>query len=396
MWTVQELADRLTRHGQEANLRAVFDLSHRALPPAQRRLFRLLGLHAGADFTAESAAALHHTTPERAEVLLESLLDEHLLQQATAGRYRMHDLLRAYARDRAQAEEPPARRRAAVHRLLTWYLHTAESARTELDPHRSRIFDLVPLRAGCMVRTFGGYDEALAWFEAERSTLREVVATAAHRAPEVAWQLPWVLLSFYYRRSHWDDWVATYEIGLAAARSLGERRGEAIMWRGLGVANSDLRRFEVALDCHRRAQALLERVGDRHGQAWNLNNAGVIHFDLGELTEAAGHFERALLVQHGIGDQAGLRFTLSTLGDLHRDNGRLGEALRHYREALATSRMLADQRITARVLAGIAETLTADGKAEQARTYWCQALTIFDELGDAQAESVRAKLTEIS
>jgi hypothetical protein len=101
-------------------VRAAFDMSYLALPPEQRRVFRLLGLHPGDDFGVNSAAALVDAGPADADELLEGLLDEHLLWQTTPGRYRMHNLLRLYARDRAHHDEPAPDRDAAVYRLACY------------------------------------------------------------------------------------------------------------------------------------------------------------------------------------------------------------------------------------------------------------------------------------
>ncbi|MCP2169734.1 AfsR/SARP family transcriptional regulator [Goodfellowiella coeruleoviolacea] len=444
-WSVTDLVDRL-EHGENRlddlapprtrGLPAVFDLSYRALPPRQQRTFRLLGLHPGEDFTAESTSALVGTTPQHADLLLEALLDEHVLHQATAGRYRFHDLMRSYARERARLDEDPADRRASVHRLLTWYLHAAEAARAVLDPQRTRIISLHPLPAGCVLPGFADHAAALRWFEANRAALLAAVRAAAeHDLLPVAWQLPWVLLSFYYRRSHWDDWLTTHRVALDAARALGDRRAEGITWRNLGVAHSDLRQFDTAIDCHRRAEALLAEVGDRHGQAWNLNNVGVVYVDVHRLAEAADCFsralpmfqetgdqqgeaiclnnlgdthrllgepdratdclERALALQRRRDDQSGLRYTLSTLGDVHHDTGRHQQALSCYRQALAISQALGDQRTTARALAQVAATLHAIGDTAAAREHWRRALAIFDELGDRDADEIRARLAAL-
>ncbi|MFI9379732.1 AfsR/SARP family transcriptional regulator [Kutzneria sp. NPDC052558] len=441
LWTVRQLADRLARDEHTLDslsphthgLQTIFDLSYRAVPAQQRRLFRLLGLHIGADFTAESAAALSGTRPEHAERLLEALLDEHLLRQVVAGRYCFHDLIRPYARDRVQAEETTVEREQAVQRLLAWYLHTAESARGVLDPHRVRIIDLHPLPADCVVSAFRDHDDGLAWFEAERVNLVAAVRAAARWGlPAVAWQLPWVLLSFFYRRSHWHDWIATYRIALEATRSLGKLREEGVIWRGLGVAHSDIREFDIAIDCHRRAQTILEETGDRHGQAWNLNNLGVAFVDLDRLPAAAdcfgralpmfretgdrqgvgiclnnlgdthrrlgapavaiGHLQEALAVQRDIDDQAGMQFTLTSLGDVHRDVGQYEIALRHYRDALSTSERIADRRAVARTLANLAQTYDLTGDADRAVEHRRRALAIFTELGDTQADDIRVLL----
>ncbi|MCC8242758.1 AfsR/SARP family transcriptional regulator [Saccharothrix luteola] len=432
-WTVADLADHLTPSGRRpatalTSLDTVFDLSYRALPPVARRTFRLLALQVGDDFTAESVAALSGHGVEDAEQQLEHLLDEHLVQQADARRYRLHDLVREYARRRTAVEGDEVDR--AVRRLLVWYLHAAESARGVLDPTRVRIIDLPEPPADVVVPSFSGYDDAVRWFEQEHAALTAAVRTAAAQdLAVVAWQLAWVLLSFHYPRSHWDDWIGCYHAGLAAAKQAGLRRGEGIMWRGLGVAYSDLRRYDTAVHCHVRAQGLLEEVGDVHGQAWNLNNLGVIHVDLGELDRAADcfrralpmfratgdrqgegfalnnlgdtylglgrtdlaadHLERALAIQRETDDQMGLQFTLSTLGELHHRTGSYGEALRYHREALALSRRLNHPRTTARALTNLARTHDQLDEPAEARRHRQEAHDIFQEIGDPQAAEVQ-------
>ncbi|HEU5473683.1 MAG TPA: BTAD domain-containing putative transcriptional regulator [Actinophytocola sp.] len=436
LWTTDDLATRLLRmtsRDQPASgthdLHAPFTLSYRALALAHQRTFRLLGWHPGDDFTAESAAAIASITPEDAELHLEALLDEHLVLQTTPHRYRLHDLVRSFARGLAHPQEA----KEAVDRLLVWYLHAAESARATFDPRRLRVIELHPMPAGLLIPQSATNDDALAWYHAERDTLRQAVRIAAESdTPQIAWQLAWILLSFYYRRSHWDDWIATFQIALTVARSLGDRRAEGIVWRGLGVAHSDMHQFPTSIECHHQAQQALAEVDDRHGQAWNLNNLGVVHVALNELraaldcfhealplfrqtddpngegiclnnlgdtyrrlgqaTEAIKHLNDALHLQQQHDDQTGLQFTLCTLGDIHHDAGDHSHARRHYEEALRTSQILSDQRNIARALANLARTLDTQGDHGTARTRWREALTIFDNLGDPQANTIRARL----
>ncbi len=114
-WTVGDLLARLTdsrrrltelRAGDRA-VGTAFDLSYRHLTEEQRALFRRLGLHTGVDVTVASAATLSGTDHATTEELLEQLLDVHLVQQHVAGRYRLHDLLRQFAAERAEEEEQP-------------------------------------------------------------------------------------------------------------------------------------------------------------------------------------------------------------------------------------------------------------------------------------------------
>ncbi|GAB2965763.1 tetratricopeptide repeat protein [Amycolatopsis acidiphila] len=431
LWMVGTLADRLaadTRRldelaGRNRAVRASFELSYRGLEPGPRRMFRLLGLHPGDDSTAWAAAALAGSSPDEAEVWLEHLLDEHLVQQVVPGRYRQHDLLRAFAREKADDD-------AAVRRLLSWYLHTAAAATHALDP-RARRAPLDPIERPPHVPAFAGRDEALAWCHAERANLVAAVRVAAEREPALGWRLAASLLGYFYLSKHWDDWLATHHAALGAVAGT-ERLGEATIRSGLGVACSDLRRFPEALEHHRAAAALFEGVVAPQAQAWNLNNLGVVHSDVHRFAEAAechraaleifrtlgdergegislnnlgdAHRQRhelaaahdclrqALALQRRAGDPDAQRFTLCSLGDLHRDLGERDRALGYYREALSLSRERADDWGVARLLVRVADLL--DGA--QVRRCLGEALEILTGLGDPQADALRARLAQTS
>lgn len=104
-WNVEDLLSRLRRQDGALNELAIGDRSvaaaiahsYRRLSPDQQRLFRLLGLLPDRDFDSHSAAALTGGEVAETDRLVEQLLDRHLLQQVTVGRYRFHPLVRAYA-----------------------------------------------------------------------------------------------------------------------------------------------------------------------------------------------------------------------------------------------------------------------------------------------------------
>ncbi|MEV4137909.1 NB-ARC domain-containing protein [Dactylosporangium sp. NPDC049742] len=85
------------------DVRAAFSWSYRELSPAAASLFRLLGLHPVADFSAPAAAGLAGRPLPETLALIAELTDVHLLAEPAPGRYALHDLLRAYAADRAAA-----------------------------------------------------------------------------------------------------------------------------------------------------------------------------------------------------------------------------------------------------------------------------------------------------
>jgi hypothetical protein len=73
-------------------------------------------------------AVLAQCTLADAEDGMEELADLGLLLPAEEGRYRFHDLVRLFARERLEDEDRPADRQAAADRMACWLLDVAVAA----------------------------------------------------------------------------------------------------------------------------------------------------------------------------------------------------------------------------------------------------------------------------
>ncbi|MER5748658.1 NB-ARC domain-containing protein [Streptomyces sp. NPDC002088] len=93
--------DAFTRSDTSADVGTVFSWSSRAVPAEAARLFRLLALHPGPDFSVPAAAALAGLPVRRVRPLLAELSGVHLVNESAPGRYAFHDLLRAHAAERS-------------------------------------------------------------------------------------------------------------------------------------------------------------------------------------------------------------------------------------------------------------------------------------------------------
>jgi hypothetical protein len=105
------------------DVRVVLSWSYRALTRPAARLFRLLGWFPGPSMSAEAVAAMANLPVTEAKKLLGALATTHMLETDPEGRYRFHDLLRAYAVERASTEARTGERAEAAGQLLAWYLH---------------------------------------------------------------------------------------------------------------------------------------------------------------------------------------------------------------------------------------------------------------------------------
>jgi hypothetical protein len=138
-WRIGHLANILVNEQQrlsalkvgDLEVRSSFSLSYDNEETEVRRLFRLLGLIKTLDFAGWVAAPLLDCDQVAGEELVDRLVDAQLLDvtgRDAAGetRYRFHDLLRVYARERLAEEEPPDSAVAAERRLIAAYLRLAE------------------------------------------------------------------------------------------------------------------------------------------------------------------------------------------------------------------------------------------------------------------------------
>lgn len=358
-------------------VRTVFAWSYRALSEQAARLFRLLGLHPGPEFGLHAAAALAgSTSSSRTRQLLDSLVGAHLLEQTAPDRYQFHDLLRAYAIDQAQHEEPPAEREAALYRVLEWYLHTADAAQSWINPAEDRL-TLPPAPSDVSPLTFPDYDAAVDWAEREHANLLQAVRTAADaRQDRLAWQLSAVLWNAQFPSASGTSWPAVGRIGLEAAERLGERAAQGVLLTWLGMAHTRINRLAESLEYHENALMIRRDLGDRLGEARSLNLIGLNHLRGRRLDAAARHFEQAIA---GFQQQDAAHWAataLSNLATTHYRAGRLPEAATVIDQALAAHRALSDQRGEGNILRVLSDVRREQGDTEEALVFAQAALDI--------------------
>jgi predicted ATPase len=110
--------DTLSLDGAAADVRAAFSWSYRLLSEPAQRLFRLLSVHVGLDFSKTAAASLAGLPRAEAGPLLAELAAAGLLTESHPGWFTSHALIEVYAAELSAAQDTPADRRAAAGRLL--------------------------------------------------------------------------------------------------------------------------------------------------------------------------------------------------------------------------------------------------------------------------------------
>ena len=322
--------------------RLVFDLSYDGLSARLQSVFRLLSLHPGRDFTADSAAALAGTSVLDARSALEDLADENLLQVKPQGRYEMHDLLHAYAAKRAEEDCSDRERDDAVRRVLAWYVTQTDAAAESINPTRYAI-PVPDSETLGYTAAFASSAEAIAWFEAELASIQAAVETAAKfgiRYPQ--WRIPAVTSIYFGTVENWEPSIKLLRPAMDAARA----------------------------------------VRDPSALAWISGRLGGAEYRLGMVDEAGEHLETALEIFRGVGDRDGENATMVSLIWFHMEAGQPELGHERGREALVRLRQTGDRNAESKVLNNMAVCLHALNRPEEALECLITALPIIEETND--------------
>ncbi|GIG58353.1 SARP family transcriptional regulator [Longispora fulva] len=379
--------DRLTAlavDGDElSSIRATFELSYAALDPATAWAFGLLGLVPGQDFTPEAVAALTGSDVPEARRYLSRLLAAHLVEVAGADRYTLHDLLRLYAREKAD----PAGAQSAMGSLMEWYLCGVDAAARKLYPHNLRL-PVAPSDSFA----FADHVEALAWLDGERGNLvAAVVGGAESGQREAAWRIADALRGYFWIRRHTVDWLAAAQAALAAAEAEGDAKGQATAHQSLGLAFASASRHEQAIAHSTRALALSEHEEWPEYQAAALGTLGTSANELGRLADAVGYYTQALGINRRIGRETGAAINLTNRGGLNTKLGQLDDALADLLEAMPLAQAAGARFMEAAILGNLGELYHARGELDLAVECHTKCLALAREVGseESQAEALR-------
>ncbi|MDF3146597.1 MULTISPECIES: NB-ARC domain-containing protein [unclassified Streptomyces] len=443
----------LALDGEESSVSAVLGPSYRLLPPDEARLYRLLGWLPFGLFDAGVAAVAGDVDTTSAQRLLRVLAKASLVEAAGDGRYRMHDLVRLHARERAAEEEPETEQAALTDRVGTHYLVLTAFADRALRKERLRIADLAGLlrEADDPFAAVGG-PPPLEWLDTERPAVLAVLRTAVrHELYTLAWRLAEAFSVLFLYRRYLRAWTEALELGIEAAAqaaasadtageieeaTAGEARLRSLLSRPLldlgdtGRAGEQVERsvalaeatdrldlrasvqeflgryLEVvepprAVEAYRRSLELNERAGETRGAALATFFLGCALDARGDHADALALLRRALrdLESRQEPDRRMAARVKAAIGVVHGHLGDTGHAIRDLREAVRELAGVADgmqYEAQARVrLADVAQR-TDGGHEELARECLSRAADIYHALGNLRLEEeLRQRLNDL-
>jgi hypothetical protein len=355
------LAGLLSSEGRRLDELSVDDLAvktalhvaYQRLEPSQRLLMRRLALVDAAHLRSWMVWPLTGAASAPAEGAMEALADAGLLEPdgepATAdiAGFRMHGLVRAFARGQADVEDDPDVRRDTLVRVFGAALHLLDIATAvPLNEFAAPSASPATRHQVSAAATDAAGADRIGWLERHRDTLVSLTLQACDIGLlDHAWALGELLYPFFDLRHYYDDLTLTHAHLRRAAAAAGHGAAEAHALFGL---------FEVD---------------------YSADRAGSI-----ELLQAA------LDICHRLGLRRKALALELTLANFDRLQGRHSEANRRAVTALRASRELADPMLHAHALQVTALTVAERDDPRQAIPMLRSARLIYRQSGCMNAE----------
>ncbi|WP_341718214.1 BTAD domain-containing putative transcriptional regulator [Micromonospora sp. FIMYZ51] len=370
----------------DRSVASAFGASYEPLHEVTKRVFRLLGLHAGY-FDVTMVAAMAGLSHAKAGQILDDLVDRHLVEESESGRHRMHDLVRQYARQRCLETDSAELRRAALASLFDVVLHLSIAAGETLNrivDVREDVGSAAPERPDLLPAP-GTVD--VGWLERERSNLILLIEMASEYGFEgYAWRMARVLWRFFYVRGYFEDILRTHEFGLAAAERSGNLPAMASMNNYLASALTKTGSYRRAIKCLEAALIIGQKSNDKLAIAKVRGNLSVVYWAMGDLERAAALGTEALR-DLPLKYMNRVRIHLPNIGLAMASMGRYRQALRAHRSHLFWARVEGDRYQIANALSHIAAVRVRQGDHRQALRLLGSALVLYDRTGHRYGEA---------
>lgn len=315
-------------------VRAAFSASYRALDPAGQRLFRLLGLVPGPDFTASTVAALAALSPDDALRGLDALSEAHVIERAVAGRFRFHELLRLYAVE--QVRNDPERT-AAWNRLVRHYLDIT-TALTERYREGGLALPRALPREPDQAGQPNSKHSTLTALDVEIPNVAAAVTLAARQGPYPdAWLVADGLRTYFHRNGRRAEWSDIAREILTEADRRDEHDVRAMLHYSIGDCRFMAGQLGEGVYHLTKSVEIAGNCGWHECEASGLAALGVTLAWTGQLREATKYTQKAAALFSEIGSIVGENRTLKSLGIQHYLAGNLRVAEDCHLQALDLS-----------------------------------------------------------
>lgn len=397
--------------------------SERALDREAARSVPLLSIPDGSDLVVAVAASILELPAHRTEAILDRLVDLNLMEAVAPERYRFHDLIRAFGRERSDDTLDQDQRDAVLERVLRFYADFGWAVQSRTHPASPRI--AIAATAFSPLPATTNTEAATDWLDAEQRNLmdryRQAMTTALATAPIIP-ELALALFGYHESRARWLEMAELGRAALLIAQSSGLDSQAAWLQHDNAIPEVENGSLEVAAEHLLRALDMFRAVGDRNGQARCCTSAahvlgrldrvaeaielageglrlsrelgdttveGVAYLALGGLYDRNGDyaladdaFGRGIAMAEASGDLRSIAKRYLNAGASHIEVGRVDDAVEAWQRSLDVARRAETKEIQAQALQRLAAVFAERGEYRKARDTVDEALGLFRPFGN--------------
>ncbi len=347
---------------------AAIAISEALLLIEDRLTWRRLGVFNG-DFDAAAASAVCHLSRSRATEVLDELVRRNLVEWRTAAqRYRLHDILRAFCRERLALREAKALRRSAAQFFFKTMCNLDADYQAGGPPVRRAL------------TAFGNdrhnFFAALAWIRGNATDAAVVSMLSQIRTEPHC-------LGLRESAAHRAKWARVLAI---IARRVRLHRVHALMSAVHGYAMMDLGHLPEAISILRGCNELSRRTGDGRLRAFALNFLGTAIERSGAPHRAIRYHMSALELASATRSRFERWRALLSLGNANLERGKWADGLAFYSSSLRDACRLRHLRLRASSVGGIANAQFNMGNIARAEERYRQWRRLARQLGDRTGE----------
>jgi tetratricopeptide (TPR) repeat protein len=354
--------ERLGTEGVDISVRASFNLSYARLSPEAADVFRRLAVFpasfdsAAEEFVCKDGNHTHLTTLVRRSLVL---------YDKDSRRYRLHELIRVFAKSLLIEDERAASEIEFAHH----YLKVLEQSQQ------------LYLQSG------QAHSQGLEIFNHERENIRHGWALSSHQAEnnkdaaQICWSYTQTGYNVLLNRLPARELKVWCQRSLSIARSLNNKEAELVPSMLLGLAHDSIGEYNAAEECFRQAVELAEELEDYRSAAIAFEHLGRALADRGHLYEAIESYEHAKRLFCSLGEHDKEGKVVSDLALAYAELKDRGRAIQYLQTVLRNAREDENRLDEANALGNLARVYNHFGVKSEAIRSAEQAAEIFGELG---------------
>ncbi len=375
----------------DLNVIATFNLSYDALSIELQGFFAQLGVFGGQDFSTDAAAHVAGVSVAVARERLKILETRSLVQLASDMRFRLHPLLRDYARERLATTDRLAEE--ATLRSIIFFTASLQGANDNMkaaEADASNITHLLdadfsPTRAPAMIalsQAFYPFIESRGLFTWAKRVYAQACDAAGRLSDDMALaQSLRALASTVLRLGEFEAVVEISTRGIGVARQIGNDELTIRFLNNIGSAYFGRGHYADSVRVGKESLAIARAINHRHLIAGRLITLGTALAELGDIEQGKQHLIEGKAMAEEVGDLVSTLVALINLSEFELGSGNYESSLALLSEGIILARQHGQRERLANLLINFGNVKSIRGQYNDAELALNEGLQISQELG---------------